>query len=380
MTDALIHNPQLWGNLLNPDTQSRTTLTASTTRGAFGFFLDRDRTITGCRVFFTKTGSPIAADIVADLFDMNSAGNPNASLATFGTPSGISGWVDYGGVSVALTANTMYFVVFKNVNGTPASNFVDIERLQQGTPNHASVSGNSGTRGWGVRRSTNSGTSWINDASQAAGIRLAFADGTFAGLPAMDVLSGVTVYSSREAGAICVTPGVDLAVRGVSFPIARNSTPTGQLRYRLYTGASSAPTLLATTGLLPSASGSLITTSSPFTWIPLFFSSVVTIPASSTLRVVMSETTQSDASLVFFRGRSISVDNNADSKALLGNFYRTLSTDGGTTFSETDTEFSSFALILDTGATGSSGAPGGLSVPRASLNNSLLRYRRGHLP
>jgi len=96
------------------------------------------------------------------------------------------------------------------------------------------------------------------------------------------------------------------------------------------------------------------------------------------VRVVAYATTQSDASGNRFQARYCDVDNDANSKALMGNIYRTLSTDGGATFTDTDTdtEIVSFALILDSESAGSGGV-----APEVTICKKLplYRYRRGHL-
>jgi hypothetical protein len=378
MTIGLRRNAYIWGSLIRPTANSGPgTMTSSTIWTAAGFFLDRARTLNKVRLQISASGSPIAADLKAELYDSTGTnGSPGSSLGTFGTASATSGFVEWGGLSVALTAHTQYWIVLKNLNGTPGTNFFQYSAPADDTYQEITT----GWRTWGFagRRSTNSGSTWGAQGISMTGIRLEFADGYFEGIPITGINSNATVYSSREAGALFVSPAVDLNVRGVSISLHRGGTPTGQLRYRIYLGAGASPALLATTQLLPTATVAETTTTSSTTphWVPLFFSSVVTIPANSTVRVVASETTQSDASGNNFTVRSLDVDNDANSKALLGNIFRTLSTDGGSTFTDTDTETVPFALILDSEVSGTGTTPE-LSAPRGRL--PLHRYRRGHL-
>lgn len=375
MSVGLRRNAQVWGNPVDSVAGTLSNLNAAATWVAFGFTLDRDRTLNALRAFVNKTASPVAADISCELYDTSSAGNPNTSQGTFGTADGTTGWVNWAGLSVALTANTLYWLVFKNLNGTPTTNFYSISFLDSVLP---TVSGQDGEYGWPNKRSTNSGGAWSTLSSgPTLGLRLQFADGFFDGLPIVSTTASTTapqVFGTREAGVKFVSPAVDLAVRGISLKVQRSGTPTGQLRYRIYVG----DTLLATTGLLPtSAAAGMNVAGAAYVWYPLYFSSVITIPANSTIRVVASETTQSDTSSNRFQVFGHFIDNDADSKALCGNYVSTLSTDGGATFADDDTMMHAFALLLNSEVTAGIGGEPGLSAPRRGLN--LYRYRRGHL-
>lgn len=383
MSIGLRRNAVLWGNLVAPNTNSAgSSLSAAATWSAFSFWVDRDRTLNKLKASLSSTGSPAAADLRAELYDATTAGVPNTSLGTFGTASGTSGIVEWGGLSVALTNHTLYWIVFKNLNATPASNNYSVANLtDDGLPQQVSgaLSTGNSVLGWGTARSTNSGSTWGSVTASASGIRLEFADGYFEGWGAFGVSTSTNahVYSNRESGIKFASPPVDISVRGVSLQLLRNGSPTGLLRYRIYLGET--PILLATTQTLTNARVLNITTAPPGNWVPLYFAAVQTIPANSVVRVVASETTQSDASTNRIAHRNFDVENDANSKLLCGSFYRTLSTDGGASFTDTDTEIGPFALILDSEGGSGVGIGGEVSVPRRSLNANLLRYRRGHL-
>lgn len=379
MTIGLRLNPQLWG--WYPQYYSSFgafVVNAAGTWSALGVLLDTTRTLNKVRVWCTTSGSPIAADFRCELYSHSgTTGAPNASLQTATVPASISNgaWIEWTGLSTSLTAGTMYWLVFKNLNATPGTNFYSISvhgSTSATTPTTllGAVGGDPTTNwGWGMRRTLNSGTAWATSPITACGtIRLEFADGYFAGFP-LGATNTQLVYSAREAGAYVISPDVPLNVTGINMPIVKTGTPTGFVRYRLYIGSSASPTLIGTTGSLPSVA-TVVTT--PFGYYPLYFSSPITIPPSSPIRVVLSETTQSDVSTNRYNALAWDIENDANTKALMGSIQSTLSTDGGATFAETDTIVAPFALTL-------TNTPGGGTDYSSPSILPLYRYRRGQL-
>lgn len=364
-------NSVTWGNLILPTTTSSRNVNAAGTWSAYSFVLDRALTLNKVRFFLGQTGSPVAGDYKLEIYSDSSTGLPNASLATATAPASVGNnvWVEWAGLSLACSAHTQYWLVLKNLNATPSTNFFSVNRVQGGG---TLVAGDPQVFGWSALLTTNSGSSWTNDVTSAAGPRLEFSDGSFAGLPLQGSIGSLQVYSARESGVKFTSPAVSLRVRGAALGISRNGTPTGRPRYRIYNADTNV--LLATTMDTPQA---LVIGSSSSPWLPLFFSDVIALPASTPLRLVLSETTQSDASTNRYQARVFTTENDANSKALCGSYYSTLSTDGGSSWADTDTEVVPFALILDSGEVGPTGAPGGLSAP---YKLPLTRFRRDHLP
>lgn len=378
MSIGLRRNPAMWG--FYPEyvgDRSTANLNAAASWAGFSFVLDSAKTLNKVRMYATSSGSPVAADYRCELYSSVTSGPsaPLASLETAAVPASVANgaWIEWTGLTTALDANTMYWIVFKNLNGTPATNYyTPNSHGEQAMYSYIGGSEQGSPWGWCRRISSNSGTSWSTSIPAVAGLRLEFSDGSFEGLP-VGGRGQIQVYSSREAGAYFVSPDVALNVKGMALQIRRSSSPTGDPRYRLYLGNTNAPTLQGTTGSPVRTQISNATL--VFGYVPLFFNSVITIPPSSVVRVVLSETTQSDASTNRFEVNKWDMENDANTKALLGSYQSTLSTDGGATFSQTDTDLVPFALFLTTQA----GTTVGGSEFGSAKNLPLLRYRRGHL-
>jgi hypothetical protein len=232
--------------------------------------------------------------------------------------------------------------VFKNTHGTPASNFFT---FRYGSSTSYFAPGNSSSTlalGWHKKHSLDSGGTWgsglVND---SGGWRLEFNDGTFDGLPFSvtgALGQSLCVFSSNEYGVRVTSPPVQLNVVGVRFDVLRSGTPTGSLQYKIYNPTS----LVATTFSLSQAK--VQTTGNK---IDLLFPSVQNIAANSDLRIVMSETAQSDTSTNRFGTYQYDIENSVASKAMMigGNAKQTRW--DGSTWTDTDTNLTTFALLLD---------------------------------
>lgn len=372
MTIGLRRNPQLWGWFPNYSSDRVVSNTnAAANWNAYSILLDTDRQLSKVRIYCTTTGAPIAADFRCELYSHSSTtGAPNASIETATVPGSVSNglWTEWTGFTTTLVANTMYWLVFKNLNASPTVNFY-------GTNHHGNNSmyaqmgcDITSNWGWAKRSTTNSGTSWaVAVLTAMASFRAEFSDGYFEGFP-LGARTNAQVYGTREAGAYFISPDVPLNVKGIAMPLTRTGSPAGQPRYRLYVNG----VLQATTGTI-TASALVITTG--FGYYPLFFSTVITIPPGSTVRVVCCDSNSGDTSTNRYEVPKWDMENDANTKALLGGIQGTLSTDGGSTFTETDTDIVPFALILSQAA-GVTVGGSEFSVPKKL---PLLRYRRGHL-
>jgi hypothetical protein len=366
--------PPVWGNLLQRAPGiGNNSLNAAANWVAVGYLATEAKTLSKVRVFLNKSGTLAAADYRLEVYSDNS-GSPGTSLATATAPaSNPAGgtFVEWTGLSLSLTPNNQYWLVMKNLNATPASNFFTVRYLNGCVPEQF---GNQPFQSWGAinKSSSNSGSSWSFNARDVGGYRLEFADGTFAGLPVTETFTTPQVYGTREWGAYFTSPAADLVVAGVSMMIRKVGTPTGIPQYRIYQDVNASTRVLL--GTTSTAQNGPWDTSSPGPWQPLYFSTPIRVTANLPTRVVLSETTQSDASGNRFESRGYSVENDTNSVALIG-FKGTLTTDSGSTFTETDTETVPFALYLGEGG----GSTSGLVVPAARGIPNLLRYRRGHM-
>lgn len=313
---------------------------------AFGFIPLRGGTVSKIRVYVNAvTGTLGSSDLVCDVYS-DSAGNPNASLQGSSTVTSVptgAGWVEFTGFSTALTVGTNYWIVLRNANGTPTSNSATYAYLNSGALlGHATDPSIGQTL---VFSSTNSGSTWTRALATGSFI-IDYGSGSTEGLPIQSATtSDPQIYSSREGGIKFTTPvNVGLNVIGVCAIASKVGTPTGDLRYRIYTGSGSSPVLLATT--VTRAPGTINTSRSQK---PIYFSSLVYVPPNTVIRVVASETTQSDTSSNRYSLEYLSLSS-TDTGILEPYSVQpeyTLSTDGGSTFTDTANRWPGIWLILD---------------------------------
>lgn len=338
------------------------TLNSAATWAAFGFRITSNLTLDEIRVFISAVTGTVTTGFTCDIYSDSGAGAPGSSIAGPFTVStslaGGSNSYDFTGINTALTAGTQYWAVFKNTTGTPASNNMTLRFGGINTGQQALTVSNK--IGWVKVQSADSGSTWTAaSVANMVGPRLKFTDGSYGGLSVTSAGastgSTTAVYSTREAGVLFTVPaGPTLNVAGVSMYINATGTPTGTPRFRIYTGSGASPSLTGTTfsSINPAAIG----------WLSLYFSTPLAL-APGVYRVVLSETTQSDTSSNRYDTYLYTVDNTAASKALMpfGSQF-TYSTDGGSTFAETDTLFLPFSLILSSTPFTVSGGGGGTRV------------------
>jgi hypothetical protein len=334
-------------------------LNAAATWRSVGWAPRLGGTLNTVRFFLNSiTGSLGAADVSCDVYSDN-AGKPGSSLAS-ATLSGTltaAAWNTFTGLSVALTAGTMYWLVFKNLNGTPATNFPSV-RVVQNVP-AGGYSPAQTTEGWLSQASTNSGGTWGSTLVGIAGFVLGYADGSFEGFACSTAAVGTdNVFGANEAGSQFTTPaGAALNVSGVSMALQPSGAPTGDVVFRLYGGAA----LLGTTAPVKNAD-----IQGGANWYNRHFPAPVLVQPGTTLRVTMADTAADSAANRFLAGVEYTIDGNADSLAL-NPFAGTAQkvTYNGTTFTTTATRLVAFDLLLD--GTAPFGAQSGGGIPNAGV-------------
>lgn len=346
----------------NTQSSITTTLNAAVNRAASSFFGYNTKTVNKILIRVSAvTGSLGANDLVLDIFsNTGSTGDPNASLASRNTvtttPTGAA-WVEFTGFTLALTAGTRYWLVLRNANGTPASNFPTLPFNRTG-PGNLSV-GNASV-GFSYATSTDSGATYTKTNGGTLSYRLEFSDGSFDGFPVETAVTsqGASegVYGTRELGILFTTPNdAKLKVIGSRMVIGKVSSPTFDMRMRIYSGGTSTPTLVAT-----SSAVSVVPFSTSSLSCIFFFSSVLELDANATYRLVLGAVSGGDSSN-YARSFYMTFQNVAASTDLLpfnGTMKQTYSTDG-VTFTETDARALPYQLLLDSednfASTGSSG-------------------------
>lgn len=328
-------------------------LNAATTWLAYGFVPSETKTLSKVKAYISAvTGTLTAAGLSCDLYSDTAATGPNASLesrTSYTTDPPTAGtWIEFTGFTTSVTAGTQYWIVFKNNVGTPSSNFPTY-RFGGGNSWINETSGSNIAYGWHKRATTDSGTSWATNAVvRTAGLRLEYSDGSFDGTPASQIAAHTaanSVYANRELGVLFTTPAnAKLNVWGIYAQLAKTGTPTGSLRFRLYTGT----TLTATTNSVVTAN--VVTGGVIFA----YFSARQALAPSTAYRIVLSETTQADTSANCFQLYTFTIENDANSRSILpydGTMQSTYTTDATAgppaTWAETNTSIHPIGMLLD---------------------------------
>ncbi len=318
---------------------------------AYGWNPSESKTLSAVKVFASAVGGTLTS-LACDIYSDTAGTGPNASLASSTTvtalPTGAA-WVEFTGFSLALTAGTQYWIVLRNPTATPGTNF---PTYRFGGVNSAWSPGGSESQNglWGsacARSSTNSGTAWANAAKSGSwGWRVQYSDGTYDGMPLSNFssLSAANMSFGKQAvgNQFVVPPNVVLNIRGASMAFVTSGTP-GAASFKLYNGS----TLLATSASIPRAN---MTAAFMFT---AMFPSTVVVQPGTTLNLVVCDATTADASGTGYIQNVWTVDNDANSFALMpfeGTLAKVVTTDytaGSPSFSTDQTSVVPFALILD---------------------------------
>lgn len=306
------------------------------------------------------TGTMTAAELTCSIQASNSSGVPNgSSVETVNCDAvpavGINTWTLTG----TYTPGTTYWAVFKNLNGTPASNFVSWRFMANGTLPVAKTGNTITGPGFHKRHSTDAGTTWTaGNVAASGGIRIKydsngtpFYDGFLVNTQATIGNTG-GVYDTRKLGVKFTTPANgQYKVAGATMFHLRTGTPTGNLYYELYEG--STPTLVATSTVAPNASYVAISSTG---YIPLHFETTVSsqlVPTSYTLsantiyRLVMCVSTGGSTSNYLSSYRytmesgSATEGINPFSGTVQETYYN------GSTWTDTADQFLPFGLLLD---------------------------------
>lgn len=326
---------------------------------AIGFVPAKTRTLNTVRFpFVSVTGSPVAADISLSLCS-SSSGVPGSVIETQNLSANpTSGFGNsFTGFTTACTQNQQYWLVMKNANAAPTTNYVTLQGvggMPLMTPGPSNI-----MAGWSLMNSANSGTSWTMNASMPC--RLGWSDGTYDGIPAYATANGDLVYSSRESGVQLTTPAnVILNVVGAAMFLQTSGTPSAGPRFNLYSGAS--PSLMndQSSNAARTAPGLVqISTISPF--FCAYFSDIVQVPASTVLTLTLGEGTNSDTSTNRYFSRLVTFDTDTNSLPLIP-FGAQQAFYDGSSWTYTAGSTYPFALILDSTtpvAAGGGGSTGG---------------------
>lgn len=261
------------------------------------------------------TGSLGPSDLELDVYSDNGTQLPNASLGagyTSTTVTQSSLWYTWSGYTGTVTSGVMYWIVLKNKNASPNTNYatlkvwpgVIVAPIPLINAAHTQIV-------QGVAASYN-GTAWTFTATIGM-FKIYYSDNSsYQGYPltGYNIDSTDTVYSGAAVGSLFTSPSVALSVSCISMATFANiGTPTGNLQFQIYAGSSGTLSLLGTTDPVPSFNNY----SSPAS---ACFESPVIIPANTTIRVVMSETSNSNSSANTYRTYYMTYDSSPGSPGL----------------------------------------------------------------
>lgn len=326
-------------------------LNAANTWLAFGFTPSESKTLSKVKIYCTTaTASLAATDLTCDVYSTSSSGAPNASLSSTSTvtttPTNLNTpmWVEFTGLTQAVTASVPYWLVFKNANGSPSTVNATYQWLTGGTT--GVVDAISSTNPWN-KKSTTDGSTWGSAVTGYMGVRLEYSDGSFDGTPiqaSATTTVGDGVYSARELGSFFTLPAnASLNVRGLIFVTSRTGTPTGLPVFKIRSGDPPGSPI-ATSVNIGSAASDLSNTGIHYG----YFASPVNLIGGTIYRVTVAESSQSDASTNRYGSMVLTIENDANSKALtlFGSCQKTYF-DGTSTWTQTATDYVPFGLILD---------------------------------
>jgi hypothetical protein len=336
-------------------------LSAANTWLAYGLIPPSTKTINRVVAYISaKNGTVEAADVTCEIYDAAASGMPNASIegpVNCDSAIGAAGWFQWSGLNQELTAGVQYYIVFKNVDGAPATNYPTFRFGAANSGPLGGVMSSTGAYGYGWNKiSTTDGSAWSsNGVSATCGFRVEYSDGSFDGLPVSTnalLAAGDRVYDTRETGVRFVTPSnATLKVIGFAFPsVYASGTPTANLQGRLYTGAS--PTGNAAATSANAVPHTRLPTSGVGYYVEFTFASPVTIIGGTEVRIVLSPSVTGDTAYYTTTG-VYTIHDDANSKALLpfGGIKQTNTTgnaqDGSIAWTDTDTLAIPFYLILD---------------------------------
>jgi len=311
------------------------------------------KTLNEVKIFnSTVTGTPTSAMRIS-VFEVTSRFSSTPAITSLQsvTATPTAGTNNVTGFTTSLTKNKLYFIAADNVHATPGSNyFSPFTHTGAQTPYHwTAISSN--------------GTTMSNGGQNPVAMRLKFSDSTYVGTTvtaaAAPDTSSFGIYGTREAGWMFKAPCA-MSVVGVGFISPTQlvtGTPTGNFRFKLYTGDGT-KSLEATSDDMYYPTGSAIGTK-------VYFSSAVAIAKDEYVNIIACESTQSDTSSNRYNLISWYWENDADSKAMVPFDGKFVYYDGSSWTSDQTKILPSWGVFLENGNEFPVASGGGIILPRS---------------
>jgi hypothetical protein len=287
-------------------------LNAAATWQAFSF-IAQGKTLSQVRLYqSSRTGLPNAADITLSLCANTTAGIPDATAIETRAATSIpatAGALNFTGFTTALTDGTQYWIVVKNLNATPATNFVTLQFSATQALQTGRYSSIFTARGWHAVATLNSGVAWATSGSaRVGGPLIRYSDGTNDGAPmsaSSAATSGTPIYGTRAVGCKFsgLISGITYNIKTVTFVVGKTGSPTSPLRCMIYDSSGS---LIGTSA---SISASQIATNSTTMFE---FETAIACPASNAPYRVVLDQTGGDVSNHYRFANHFSLDTSAE--------------------------------------------------------------------
>lgn len=303
-------------------------LNAAATWLALGFIPEQAKTLDNVRAYESLlNGVVLSANFTCECQTDSGAGLPSGSIVSGGGPQGATTtlasttWIQWDGFTASLTAGAQYWLVFKNTQAVPGTNYPTLRYHYGVWPRWLNGGADSSpVWGWMTRLSTNSGVGWAAFTIQdTAGYRIGYSDSTYDGLPFSAIAASSTGLAYRTSGSAsfevgfkATTPAnATLKVKGIHF-VVTNGTGVGPLKFRLYSGSStSACTLTAETATIPTGN---IGANVPIT---LYFTSPVQLTGGTVIRCTLADTSSTGTNTKYFVPIEMTLDTGSYPSALL---------------------------------------------------------------
>ena len=340
--------------------------------GGFSFvprFSDTSKTLN--KVLFriaTVVGVLGSGDISCALYSQDSAGKPasqiEVSTTVSSTPTGAA-WVEVSGFSSAVTRGERYYLVFRNLNATPSSNYFSIAYQGNTGGNNGFALGVLHYLGWSKVHSTDSGVTWGNSSTINTNFRLEYSDGTFEGMAnrGCAYVAGTAIYGSgRKSGGIFTSLNATMNVIGIAMTVGKLNNPSTPFWFELYNDTTLLGQTAVTTSISVSYSGI----------VSLYFPEPIVLPANTAnIRVVMARSDSSDTvSNAWFPFLYIVDDGSAATQAMRP-FNGTLRAAyyDGSSWTNNDNYIPVITLLLDTNGEFTATGSGGAGMSKARIVN-----------
>lgn len=349
----IFHNPFLIGFLMDPSYFVYTTaveLNAANDWAAISFIAPSTEILYSVsRQISSITGTLGVSDLTCSLYS-DTAGEPGTKLQTSSIVAGepaANDWLEFIGFTYTITQGTRYWLVFKNTNGSPATNYPTYKSFL-GAASYAQYVNDENSALWGHASgiSTDGGSTWTMDVAGEVGTCLIkFGDGNILGLGVTAQSAGLeaadAVYGARQVGAKFISPkGPVLNVTAVTLPVLKHGSPTVNPMVKIYEH----DVLVASSFEVPSTN--IPTDVLDYTYFMLRENLLV--QPGTPLRVVLAEPTNSDANTDYYAIPHLEVrdsDPILDSKPMNGSLQHCEW--DGYIWTDTPTSIVPFGLALD---------------------------------